>query len=1264
MMAKDFKIVSFNANGLHDPKKRRDVFDVFRNELDCSIICVQETHWPLSSENFIRAAWGYNLCLAGTQTNKCGVAVLFRNNFEYKLHNVTRDPAGCYIVLDIELLKKRMTLVNVYGPSSGDDPKFFDTVNDKILEIGNECVIVVGDWNCPLNMSLDVKNYARAVTRPRIRQRIEKLIVDLELVDIFRELYPDKMAFTWRKFNSNKQGRLDYFLVSEDLSVKINGCFIKSGYRSDHCFVTLALKREEFKRDRPFWKFNSQLLRDRIWIDGIKRLILDLTERYAVPVYNFENICNVPREEIEFVISDQLFFEVLLMEIRGFSVYHSSYKKALEREREKNLLQEISLLEKSVNDSYQVENLEEMKRELCEIREGRIQGMAVRSRIKWIQEGEKVSRYFCNLEKRNFVNKAMSSLEKDDGSLISDQSDILKEVQSFYENLYSWREVTNVDLEELIPDAPVLSDEERNELEGPLTYQEALQVLKNMRNFRSPGADGFTAEFYKFFFKDIGIFLVRSLNEGYFKKQLSRTQVQGIITCIPKEGKPKHFLRSWRPISLLNVSYKIGSACIARRLQHVLPSIIHDSQKGFIKGRYIGDNIRLLYDVMLFAEKENVPGLLLMVDFEKAFDSVSWDFLEKCLKFFKFPKSIVDWFHTLYNGASSCVYVNGQYSEWFSLNRGCRQGDPISPYFYLICAEVLSLLLRKNDNIKGIPVKNKEYLLSLFADDTSAFLDGSERSFTEAIHTFDRFSEMSGLRVNNEKTKVVWIGSRRGCGVKYMRDRNFLWDPGIFKVLGITFSTDTGQISRLNYEGKLLELKKLINVWSKRQLTPIGKITVIKTLLLSKLTYFFINVPDPPPDFLAELEKMFFRFLWDGKPSKIKKSVVCKDYEEGGLKMCDIYSFLATMKLSWLRRLEYESSVSDLVLHIFPELEKLKMFGSQYVDAVKSKIKNPFWIDVLLQYKKFCHKCIPKNTTDFLGEFIFYNDNILRDKKVLYNKEWVDSGILQIKDVVNDDGRFFTFQEFRVRYPRIVRTNFLWYEGVIQAIRMFQGKYDIILTACNTVLDGKTWTCIRKGNDCVKSILLTSDIVPTSLTYWNAEYLNLKWKVIFRMCFKISMDTQLRWFQAKILHRILCTKKLLYKCKLAPSPMCTFCKQHVETIEHLLWDCPIVEIFWNDLLEIIRSKCLHCERFSFTKELVIFNYMEGVRTDKPMDLIVLLAKFFIYKCQKQDSVPRAENFIHALKDRYNIELYSASILGKRSEFLMMWFPYEPLVSDP
>ena len=216
----------------------------------------------------------------------------------------------------------------------------------------------------------------------------------------------------------------------------------------------------------------------------------------------------------------------------------------------------------------------------------------------------------------------------EEGKEVTETSDVLKCQTNFYKELYKEVEIDDSkSIHSILGDnESKLSDKESQELEGEITYTELTSALRNMNNNKSPGLDGFTVEFFKFFWVDIGQFTLRSLNFGYRTGSLSITQKQGIITCIPKPNKPRINLKKWRPISLLNVTYKLVSAVISNRLKTVLDKVIHENQKGFIAGRFLGENVRLIYDVLFESKKQNIPGLLLSIDFEKAFDTVSWKF--------------------------------------------------------------------------------------------------------------------------------------------------------------------------------------------------------------------------------------------------------------------------------------------------------------------------------------------------------------------------------------------------------------------------------------------------------------------------------------------------------------------------------------------------------------------------------------------------------------------------------------------------------------
>ena len=168
-------------------------------------------------------------------------------------------------------------------------------------------------------------------------------------------------------------------------------------------------------------------------------------------------------------------------------------------------------------------------------------------------------------------------------------------------------------------------------------------VLKMMKNGKSHGSDGFTTEFYKFFWKDIGSLVCHSINFAYNSGRLSDFQRQGITTCIPKDGRDRRHLKNWRPITLLNVDYKIASSVIANRIELVLPNVISESQAGLFKGRFIGETTRIIYDVLDYCKTNNIPGLLLAIDFEKAFDTIDCDFIDTTLQSVNFGQSLRKW---------------------------------------------------------------------------------------------------------------------------------------------------------------------------------------------------------------------------------------------------------------------------------------------------------------------------------------------------------------------------------------------------------------------------------------------------------------------------------------------------------------------------------------------------------------------------------------------------------------------------------------------
>ena len=216
---------------------------------------------------------------------------------------------------------------------------------------------------------------------------------------------------------------------------------------------------------------------------------------------------------------------------------------------------------------------------------------------------------------------------------LTNQKEILMEIKSFYQDLYKRRDdsLENIDLSTLdLVNVPTLTNEQKTTIRFPYIRNRNLSIFKKkLNNGKSPGTSGLQAEFFKFFWNDIGSFIIRSFNCSIRKGELSSSQRLWIISILPKGNKPRDFLKNWRPISLLNTTYKIFAGVIANRIKGVLNTIIHENQKGFLSGRFIGENTRLMYDIISHMEYQNKSGMLLLLDFEKAFDSVSWNYINK-----------------------------------------------------------------------------------------------------------------------------------------------------------------------------------------------------------------------------------------------------------------------------------------------------------------------------------------------------------------------------------------------------------------------------------------------------------------------------------------------------------------------------------------------------------------------------------------------------------------------------------------------------------
>ena len=1029
--------------------------------------------------------------------------------------------------------------------------------------------------------------------------------------------------------------------------------------------MTLTLTMNNFQHGKGLWKHNNSLLTDADYLKALNSKILEIKKQYCLPVYNLENIDQIPDEELQFIINDALFLETLMMEIRGKSISYASYKKKVKNKEEKELIYKIQNLEDNLVEEN-IPKVEQLKQELNNLREDKMQGYLVRSRANIIENGEKPSQYFCNLESHNYSSKIINVIEQENGEHIN-QKEILHETSKYYENLYSCRENTlnDIDLNIYMQNInmPKLTEEEAEKQEGMVTHKEASLTLKNMKNNKSPGTSGFSVDFFKVFWKQLGNFVVRAINLGFLQGELSITQQNGLIVCIPKENKCRNNLKNWRPITLLNTIYKIASGSIASRIKNVLDKLIATEQTGLIKDRYIGENTRLVYDLLQFTEEQNIPGLLLLIDFEKAFDSLSWSFIHKVLQFFNFGPSIRNWISTLYKNSSSAVSQCGCLSSFFKLGRGCRQGDPISPYLFILCAEILSVRIRNNKNIKGIKIDNVELKFSQYADDASAFLDGSRRSLEETLQELELFADISGLKTNFDKTHVVWIGAKKYSTDSIKTRWKLSWGSTQFKLLGIIFNVDLDKIIGLNYDDRIKQIKHSIKMWRMRFLTPLGKITVIKSLILPKITHLLIALPNPKPETLDNIDSIFYEYLWNGR-AKIKQSVVVKQYFEGGLKMINLKAFSQALKITWLRRVLQKESKWQLFIKRAVAVERVFSCGSQYTKATLQKLKNNFWKDVFKALLVFQQQVnVNMDKFNILQTPVFDNELLTIGGKSFFYESWFDKGICYFRDFIDSQGIFYDFNTFINNTS--INTNFLRYQGVIECLRKFKKnrKVNIKSYIFGPIIPKLISTILKqkKGSQNIYEILNKNNDEPTGKIKWNQIYNNIDeitWQYIFQAPFKITKCTKLRWFQTTINHKIMVTNKFLFQINLINSPNCSFCENYEETIDHLLWKCPKTQLFIQELIK--QFKAMSVELDLKEETFILGNFSKS--TPKIVQFLILIAKYFISMCRNTNKP------LYFLTYKINVQslfLSHRKIAVRNNElpeFLKSWRPFQELLT--
>ena len=1168
-------ICSLNVWGLLDECKRNKIYLWLKsNKFD--IVYLQETHCTSADVARLEQNCPGKLYHSCTDSkNSRGVAILISDTFEHSVVSCNTDSDGRRILLHIEHDGDDLTLVNVYAPNNQSDRKAFFTRCEKWIRKYNKSennLLLGGDMNCCVNNDDRIP-----VTHLKDASRgaLKKLVDTLNLCDCWQVEAQENNKFTWNNADLTIKSRIDYMFVNRDCMYAVKDFDTKIvitceiGKRvTDHKAVVIKVAKEGNTKGPGYWKMNVEYLADKEFVNIINNVI-EITVKECKQK-GFDN---------------RLTWDILKLTVKEYSIRYSKRKAYDKKCRIKALERDLENL-KGREDCVSKEKCKEYENELDVLYTSKAKGAQIRARAQFVEEGERNTKYFMQLEKSRQGSCAIHCLQID-GKEKTEHCDILEELSDFYGRLYTSDNVNNEEIDRYLNNVnipSILTQEQKMNCEGLPTDQEIKDVINNMKRGKAPGSDGLPIEFYAEFWNVIRIPFMSFVIETQIKGELPSSTRHAIISLLFKKGDKK-LLKNYRPISLTNTDYKIIAFVMSKRVQATLMSIINEDQAGYVKGRYIGNNIRLIMDVYDLCEREEREGAIVCLDFQKAYDAVEWNFMFEVLKRFNFGDDFVRWIKILYNRPSFAIKNNGWLTNKQYMYRGIRQGCPLSCLLFIIVVEILGIQIRNNTHIKGFKIGEKEYKNSQYADDEVLLLSDSQ-SVSEAIETVEKFSKVAGPKLNKDKVEGIWLGPLKSIMPKSFADVS--WTDQAVRCLGIFIGHDKMSCTYHNWTCKLEKIKRTIMQWKRRNLTLLGKIVVIKTLVISKMLYSAALLR-PPEHIIKDIDSELKSFIGT-KSLRLNASCIIGQIEDGGLNFPDIESVFCALKATWLTRLYNKKSICTNIANYWYgkigfDLENIMLcnFKSLKVFPVLKKIPE-FYQDVLLAYNKCktVESVLSMKHYEVARDIIWGNERYMFKGKCLYSKSWIDSDIIFIKDIVDNEGKIMSaptiLKQLKNKCNWIAEYQMIRKACKVVEIKEMSDVQNVRMPkrAARIYVENKWYEICDKKNKFFYELLRNKKFkYPYMQNVWCEELalssLKFKstWTKVYVLKIKKMPIKKLAEFNFKILAGILPCGKLLHKWIKDIPEVCEYCNI-TENLKHMLYECKKVNFVWNVLGEYFK----------------------------------------------------------------------------------------------
>lgn len=841
------------------------IFD-FASSSRSDFVFLQETLAARSDLiDSLRSKWPGKSFWSPALGKQGGVAILVSPKTDFDILQWKKDTSGRILSVLARAGDVNYNFVNIYAPTNPSERKrFFDTIPDYFFP--NSLRILAGDFNC-VESAADKfgGNFVPANELKDLRRHTR-------VVDIWRKTHGNSVQCTW--FNADKSigSRLDKFFIPQDLVAHVIQCDIFPCVFSDHDSVDLIFEVENVSSHGPgVWRLNIALLQDAEFCDMITRLISSFME--------YQRCFSSLHVWWDFLKTS---FKDIAQDFGKRKQTELNYAKVTAT----NLLIQAKRDLLAGDDSAKI-RIEYWESSLQAFNSVRNEAAKIRSRAQWLEEGEKSTKYFFALASTRHDKNSIRVIYNSAGDEVVTQQEIETAHCDFYRKLYSCEPVDPQIQRDFLSKVDVsLNDQEIMLCERALSADEISHAVRGLSRGKTPGSDGLPLEFYVKFWDQLCPILLQLYTFSFDQGFLSSSMQESVTRLIFKKDDPKH-LKNWRPISLLNVDYKILSKALTNRLSKVLPSIVSEDQTCSVSGRTIFDNLTLFRDTLDYINLTGEPGILVSLDQEKAFDRVDRSFLSNVLQKFGFGSSFLRWISILYHDAAMRIIVNGFLTDQIPLKRGVRQGDPLSPLLYILCAEVLACNIRAESKIQGFLLpgaRGQQFRMRQYADDSTCFVKDLY-SLSCLFSILRRYESGTGAKLNYSKTEAMWLGAWRSCPDKPL---GLTWVTKM-KILGVWYTNGLANVEHDNWQSKLNKLEKNLNLWKTRSLSFVGKALIINVLGASKF-WFLARVLRTPEWVVSRFKTLVFSFLWGSKIETVGRQTLSAPVKDGGL---GIINFLA-----------------------------------------------------------------------------------------------------------------------------------------------------------------------------------------------------------------------------------------------------------------------------------------------------------------------------------------------------------------------------------